>query len=217
MRATMRRWRCISEASNDSGGRPAATGGGGTAAGGQRRTTAGGRAAGRRAWARARPADSSSGQQQRTGRHWRHDGDVDGRGHGDVDGRGGGHGRRQGRGRRGRGRRGGRPHTAGRGVGQQQMRRVVLQERKPGGGEAGAEEEGGGSRVGPPGQLQYVFQSWPGEGGEFEDPRGAAGQRHRQLPGRGEDLGVQAGRAASLGRSAVQGARRRAVHLAPHA
>ncbi|WP_171053392.1 hypothetical protein [Streptomyces marianii] len=110
----------------------------------------------------------------------------------------------------------GRPHPAGRGVGQQQVRRVLLEDRQPGGGGAGAEEKRGGTRVGPPGQLQRVRGIRALEGGEFQDPGGAAGQRHQQLTGRGENLGVQAGRSARLGHGTVQGARRRAVHRAPH-
>uniref|UniRef100_UPI003B21FCB4 nucleotide exchange factor GrpE n=1 Tax=Streptomyces atratus TaxID=1893 RepID=UPI003B21FCB4 len=110
-----------------------------------------------------------------------------------------------------------RPRTVGRTVGQQQMRSVLLKDREPCRGGAGTEEERGGPRVRPPGQLQRLLWTGDFEGGEFQDPGGAAGQRHQQLPGRREDLGVQAGGTALLGRGSVQRARRLPVHLAPHA
>ncbi|MFF5253849.1 hypothetical protein ACFY4K_17600 [Streptomyces leeuwenhoekii] len=44
-----------------------------------------------------------------------------------------------------------------------------------------------------------------GEGGELKEPGGAAWQRHQQFPGCGEDLGVQAGRAAGFDRQPKRG------------
>ncbi|MFF6829963.1 hypothetical protein [Streptomyces longwoodensis] len=110
--------------------------------------------------------------------------------------------------------RGRRPDAGGL-VCQQQVRRVLLKGCQPGRGRGGAEEERGGARVRPAGQLPRLLLTRLLEGGQLEDPGGAAGQRHQQLPRQQQHLPVNTGRAGQVGFTAVQRARGPPVHLAP--
>ena len=82
---------------------------------------------------------------------------------------------------------------------------MLLEDVEPGRGRAGAEEVPGGARVDPGGQFPRLGRARAGERGQFEDPRGAAGQRHQQLPCQQQDFPVEAGGAGRVAGAAASG------------
>lgn len=86
-----------------------------------------------------------------------------------------------------------RPAPVGARVGVQQVRRMLGQDPEPRGGGFGAEEECGRAGIGLPCDLYRFGSAWALIGGELEHAGGAGGQRHQQVPGGGEEVGVETG------------------------